>query len=175
MSAPTIFDSVAMESILSSLMDGHCKYLMDGMKGKVADLTSKPEGVQRLDCSGFVEYLFYKITKPGVNIPSGSANQEAWFKKRYTRVPYSEAASCDSILRVAFRDKTKRQPVRHVWFIVNGCTIESTTRGSNHGPASLSWIDRKAEASDCFRLGLLLPRQVESSWIPGILTAARAG
>jgi hypothetical protein len=50
MSAPTIFDSVAMESILSSLMDGHCKYLMDGMKGKVADLTSKPEGVQRLDC-----------------------------------------------------------------------------------------------------------------------------
>jgi hypothetical protein len=119
-------------------------------------------------------FCFCKITKPGVNIPSGSSNQEEWFKKRYTRVPYTEAASCDSVLRVAFRDTTEKQPVRHVWFVVNGCTIESTTRGSNHGPTSLSWVDRKLEASDCFRLGRLLPAKVESSWIPGILSGARA-
>jgi len=174
MSAPTVFDSTAMERVLSSLMDGHCTYLMDGMKGKVADLTSEPESVQRLDCSGFVEYLFYKITQPGVNIASGSANQEEWFKKRYARVPYTDAARCDSILRIAFRDATKSQPVRHVWFIVNGATIESTRKAGNHGPTSLSWAERQAEVSDCFQLGLLSPPRFESSWIPGILTAARA-
>jgi hypothetical protein len=79
-------------------------------------------------------FCFYKITKPGVNIPSGSSNQEDWSKKRYTRVPYTEAASCDSVLRVAFRDTTEKQPVRHVWFVVNGCTIESTTRAAIMAP-----------------------------------------
>ena len=175
MSAPILFDADALESVLSSLMDGHCEYLMDGMKGKVADLTSEPENVKKLDCSGFVEYVFYKITNPGVNIPSGSSNQEEWFKKRYTRVPYTDAGACDSILRVAFRDKSKRQAVRHVWFILNGWTIESTSRGAADGPTSLAWTDRQAEASDCFRLGLLLPPTFDSEWIPGILSAARGG
>jgi hypothetical protein len=132
MSAPILFDADAMESVLSSLMDGHCEYLMDGMKGKVADLTSDPENVKKLDCSGFVEYVFYKITNPGKH-PLGSSNQ-IWFKNAI-RACRTRKRPVRQYPRM-FRDTTKKQPVRHVWFIVNGCTIESTRKAGNHGPTS---------------------------------------
>jgi hypothetical protein len=164
MNGPVIFNSTIFADLLATLMDGHITYKLGD---KTKHLTA-PEDIQSLDCSGLVEYVFYKITEPHVDIPGGSFNQEDWFKTRYRRVPYEEAAAKrDSVLRIGFRDKTKAQRVRHVWFIVNGQTIESTKKDGHDGPATLLWDRRKAEASDCFELGRLLPARFDVSWIPG--------
>ena len=53
-----------------------------------------------------------------------------------------------------------------IWFTINGRTLESTTKSNNNGPSSLSWDDRRDEASDCMLLGLLLPPRFDTDWIP---------
>jgi hypothetical protein len=160
---PYFFDGNALERLLAELMDGHVAYSL-GAKCSHAS-TVEPADIRTLDCSGLIEYLFYRISVPSTDIPSGSSNQEDWFEARYPRVPYTDAARCDSTLRIAFRDK-RRRVIRHVWFIINGRTIESTTKGSNNGPSSLRWEDRLTEADDCFQLGPLLPMRFDTNWIP---------
>ena len=59
--------------------------------------------------------------------------------------------------RIAFRHKG-HNPRRHVWFILNGRTIESTAKGpGNYGPKRLGWHDRVHEAHSCFLLGAVFP------------------
>ena len=65
--------------------------------------------------------------------------------------------------------------MRHVWFIVNGRTIESTALGDHNGPTSLPWDTRLGEADDCFLLGPLLPMRFDTSWIPAPPAAAGQG
>jgi hypothetical protein len=160
---PFSYDFESLEVLLASLMDGHVSYRL-GAKCRHAS-RDEPADVQALDCSGLIEYLFYRISNPNTDIPSGSSNQEDWFEERYPRVSYDDAARYDSHLRVAFRDR-RRNVIRHVWFIVNGRTIESTTRGDNNGPTSLPWDARLSEADDCFLLGPLLPMRFDTSWLP---------
>jgi hypothetical protein len=177
---PVFFDGNVLETLLIGLMDGHVTYDYGAKCSRIS--RTEPANIQSIDCSGLVEYLFYRISNPHTDIPSGSSKQEDWFEERYTRVSYQDAARFDSHLRVAFRDR-RGDVVRHVWFTVNGRTIESTARGDHNGPSSLPWDARLNEASDCFLLGPLLPMRFDTSWIPspgvaaaqGVLGAAAAG
>jgi hypothetical protein len=151
---PVVFDGNALDSLLAKLMDGHVSY--EG-NAKCGDPSSKqPEDIKKLDCSGLIEYLFYWITNPHVDISSGSSHQEDWFSQRYPWVKYQDAGRCDGMLRIAFRHRG-RNPHRHVWFILNGRTIESTPKGPGSGPTRFGWHDRVSEAHSCFLLGTVYP------------------
>jgi hypothetical protein len=160
---PFSYDFGTLETLLASLMDGHVSYRLGAKCGHAS--RDAPADIPALDCSGLIEYLFYRISNPNTDIPSGSSNQEDWFEERYPRVNYEDAARHDSHLRIAFRDR-RGTVIRHVWFVVNGRTIESTTRGDNNGPTSLPWDARLSEADDCFLLGPLLPMRFDIGWLP---------
>ena len=169
---PAFFNFDALIALLPELMDGHIIYQMKDAEGravgKVSDLTCSPDRIAKLDCSGLVEYVFFKITTPSVNLASGSFNQMTWFRAQghYLNVPYADAARRDSTLRLGYRKSTPRRKVAHIWFIINGRSIESTEKGGADGPASLSWDVRTAEASECLQLGPLLPMRFDTAWIP---------
>jgi hypothetical protein len=76
---PVVFDGNVLERLLAKLMDGHVTYTLGAKCGHAS--STDPEDIRSLDCSGLVEYVFYKITNPHVDIPSGSSNQEDWFRR----------------------------------------------------------------------------------------------
>lgn len=160
-----VFDSNEMERVMRSLTDGHCSYKLGEKVWHPSN--TEPEDVDELDCSGFTRYLLYKTTSPQEDCPSGSHKQESWFRKEgFQEVGYAtEAHKIDNKVRIAFRDRT-RSKIRHVWFVLNGWTIECTNKGSNNGPSSLLWSDRTNEADDCFVLGRLSPPRFPTSRVP---------
>jgi hypothetical protein len=149
------FDSAKMEALMSKLTDGHVSYELGAKVWRLG--RTQPEQIHALDCSGFIEYVLYWTTDPHVNIPSGSSNQESWCRTHLTEGDYAtDAPRIDGILRIAFRHRTRRR-VGHVWFILNGSSLESTERGGGDGPTSMNWSVRLDEADSCFLLGPLMP------------------
>ncbi len=162
MSGPTDFQSDVLADLISKLMDGHVKY---DFGEKTSQLTA-PENIKGLDCSGFTDYVFFKITKPSpVDLPAGTKAQNTWFSERYPKVPYDDAAKKDGTLRIAFRYQTKKR-AGHVWFTINGVTLECTTAAHNNGPCSLTWDRRRDEVDACYELGRLVPTRLDTAWIP---------
>lgn len=147
------------------------KYRMKGGQGKVKSLDNTPiTNIKYLDCSGYVQYVLYKTTYGSGSIPQGSSNQQDYFKDNdFLKVDYAtNAGKIDNILRIAFKKseyekyknddgdtKVRRTVVGHVWFVFNGMTFESTTKGPNNGPASMSWDKRTSHASLCYNIGSL--------------------
>ena len=159
-----MIDSTVLDDIVRRLMAGNIVYHMDGNEGKCSDLeNTEPEDIARLDCSGLVQYVFYQCTTPHIRIPSGSDNQRGWFNDEgYPLQDYAQVAHRkDSMLRIAFRHskyrERRRVKVGHVWFVLNGATIESTQKGRRNGPASFPWNERANEAQSCFFIGLIFP------------------
>lgn len=151
-----------MKTVLPSLMDGHVHYVLGAKVWHVK--TTEPSKITALDCSGFVKYLVYRTASPKINMPAGSWHQEKWCKKYLRKVDYAkEAPKKDGKVRIAFRDKTPSE-IRHVWLVVNGWTIECTTKGGKDGPASLPWSVRRKETKACFLLGQVKPFMAHPFW-----------
>jgi cell wall-associated NlpC family hydrolase len=92
--------------------------------GSKAALGAPISTIQKIDCSGFVRYAIYYASGGSVKMPDGSWVQDEWCKKQgFTSVPYKrDACLGDDRLRIAFMHGTA---IGHVWFILNGQTIES--------------------------------------------------
>jgi hypothetical protein len=158
------FSVSEMKTVLGSLMDGHVIYRLGAKVWNPK--TTPPAKVTEIDCSGFTKYLTYLVATPRVNLPAGSWHQEQWCKKMLWKVDYAkEASKSDGKIRIAFRPKTKENPDRHVWFILNGWTIESTSKGVHNGPSSLHWKARTSEAKSCYVLGQLDPLRSDAFWL----------
>ena len=147
-------NATAFLSTFYSLRDGHVRYEIGQGLGKVRRLSNAPSSVTGLDCSGFVQYMIYRSTDTNVRIPAGSWYQERYFRDNgYVRVPYSDHAwKNDDVVRIGFRDRTD-DLIRHVWFVINGFTYESTTRSGRDGPTSFHWSARTDQADDFYVVG----------------------
>jgi len=158
-----LFDTDRLETLLTSLMDGHVTYELGD---KVYQpLRVEPEDVTSLDCSGFIKYVVQRTTLSNESMPAGSHHQETWCQERLIRCDYAtDASSRDGSVLIAFRDKTPSL-IRHVWLVINAWTVECTNRNGRNGPTSFRWDDRRDEADDCFWLGDLSPPRFDAQWI----------
>ena len=92
--------------------------------GAKLKLNTYPKAGSRCDCSGYVRWIIYLASRGQVKMPDGSWYQQAWCRtKKLTKVPYSDCAKRDSILRIAFMAQ-EGDDVGHVWLVINGMTIE---------------------------------------------------
>ena len=115
-------DENLLNQVCLATMDGHIGY---GLGSKAPSLSSNPDAISRIDCSGFVRYVMFKVC--GIVIPDGSWNQNDWAKKApLPEVSYSgKAAESDGMVRIAFLTQNKHRKVGHVWLVLNQWTIES--------------------------------------------------
>ncbi len=142
--------------LAGELMDGHVSYKF----GAKPLLTKETSEIKEADCSGFVRYLLYHASDKRVKIPAGSWTQEDWCKKQgLPAVDYSTAALSDGWLRIAFLPKKNGNP-RHVWFVLNGQTIESHghTKGPDRRPWDLPKLKDNAHA--CFKLAQMYALEI---------------
>ena len=159
------FDSIKMTDILTRMMDGHISYDFGAKIYKTEDY--EPEDINELDCSGFVKYVIARTTLTNQVCAAGSYKQETWCRENFPRIDYAtEASKKDGWVRIAFRDKSSSNTVRHVWLLINGQTVECTSRDNRNGPTCFSWDVRRNEADDCFLLGPLWPPLFLLSGLP---------
>ena len=128
-------------------------------------LTKEVSEIKSCDCSGFVRYVLYHSSDQQLKIHAGSWHQEEWCKSTLlAKVDYSTAANSDGWLRIAFLPKKNGKP-RHVWFVLNGLTIES--RGGK-GPDRRAWDTPvlKKNAHACFKLAQLYSLDVAPTYRP---------
>ncbi|MGB3245217.1 MAG: hypothetical protein WBB25_11825 [Sulfitobacter sp.] len=148
------FNARILLSTYDSLRDGHVRYEIGPGVGKARPLSAEPSVVRGLDCSGFVQYMIYRGSVHNVRIPGGSFNQESWLRDHgHVELSYADNAwKTDDVLRIGFRERTD-DLVRHVWFVINGFTYESTRKGGRNGPTSFHWSTRTAQADSFYVLG----------------------
>jgi hypothetical protein len=128
-----IINADLLTATSSALLDGHIGY---SLGAKAPSLDCAPADISQLDCSGFSRYLLYQATDKQIMLPDGSSNQLSWCKtNRLAKVAYSNAASYDGWLRIAFIEPNKKR-AGHVWFVLNGMTLESH---AGKGPDQRSW------------------------------------
>lgn len=124
--------------------------------GAKIKLNTKPKAGQPCDCSGYVRWLIYLASRKQVKMPDGSWYQQAWCRtKKLTKVPYSDCAKMDSILRIAFMEQEGDES-GHVWLVINGMTIES--RGGV-GASRRAWnvTTLKTKVDYCYEMTDVLP------------------
>jgi hypothetical protein len=158
------FNTNNLVSVLNALMSANVRYEMNGMVGKVRNLSgTEPDEIRQLDCSGFVEYVIFKSTIHNVNMPSGSRRQRSFIERDHTEIDYaSHAPLLDNTVRIGFRDaehegrgkERHRTKAGHVWLVLNGVSFECTSRGGRtQGPKCFNWNIRTEQADHFFTLG----------------------
>jgi hypothetical protein len=118
---------------------------------KVRPLALSASEWSEVDCSGYVRWLIWHITRNHLTIPDGSWNQNKWAMDYLLRpCPYSDCAEVDDRLRIAFMSPGKNKH-GHVWVVCNGRTIESY---GGHGPGRRAWNVRSllSRVSTCYVL-----------------------
>ncbi|RYH08194.1 hypothetical protein [Tropicimonas sp. IMCC6043] len=156
------FNTSELIDRLERLLAAPIRYEMRGMVGKVRPISTRPEDIRQLDCSGFFEYIIYHTTIGRHDIPAGSRRQWSWLRDNgYTEVDYATyAPRNDDVVRAGFRaaehrrdheGRRVRSRAGHVWMVINGATYESTTAVGNDGVCSLNWEYRlKRDEVDAF-------------------------
>lgn len=138
-------------ALVGELTAGHVSYGL----GSKASLTTEPKDVKKIDCSGFVRYLLYKATDGQVKMPDGSWHQNKWCDDNgFAKVDYAaEAGLNDSWLRLGYFPKKKGMAAGHIWFVLNGQTIESH---GGKGPNRREWDTKvlKNNVTRCYKIGL---------------------
>ena len=125
----TINRQALVDAINASV--GKVKYRL-GAKPKMSAVPGQP-GFRVCDCSGYVRWMLHQL---GVHCPDGSWYQQDWCKQRgFKSTTYSNARLSDDRLRLAFIN-TAPGKVGHVWFIINGYTIECY---GGHGTGRRPW------------------------------------
>jgi cell wall-associated NlpC family hydrolase len=115
-------DGKLLLDIAKNMEANHCGYKLGA---KAPTLGCDSHDIKRIDCSGFVRYIIYRITSGMVKLPDGSWRQHEWCSDQgFKLVRYNEVAFLhDGRLRIAF--KNADGGVGHTWLILNGETIEA--------------------------------------------------
>jgi len=147
-SVPRMRVNWAVLAELERKMAGRVKYEL-GAKARI--LSRQAAEITSLDCSGFVQYVVFKVC--GLTIPEGSVQQREWLEKlKYHRVSYAQTARLrDGVLRLAFIPPSAGKH-GHVWFVLNGRTIECYSGG---GVNNRAWWTPKLKnaVTACFEIG----------------------
>ncbi len=151
----------ALASFVNQLMDGHVKYALGG---KVGDLSKPPSQVTEIDCSGFVRYVMYQVFHIRTHA-GGSWWQNKHFEEGgFEQVDYAtEASKTDNCLRLGYypgvRKNGERIKIGHIWFVLNGETIESYSGGVKHGPGRRAWNTPglKSSVKKCYKVATVVP------------------
>ena len=146
-----MIDGEKLKTFMDDMLDGHVKY---GLGKKASPLTIEPAKIKRIDCSGFVQYLLYTVTRGTVKIKAGSWHQNKYFEdNRFEQVEYQTAAAKkDNVLRLGYFFGGGGGGIGHIWFVLNGETIESHgSKGANRRPWSTSVLTNKVER--CYVIG----------------------
>jgi hypothetical protein len=89
----------------------------------------------------------------------GSWMQNDWLKKQgFGTVDYEDVGSLkDNILRLGYFPKYSGAAAGHIWFILNGKTIESYSGGTKHGPGRRPWDTKvlRSHVKACYEIGAL--------------------
>lgn len=122
---------------LHGAVQGRVRYVFGA---KARPLCGGPEALAKgVDCSGYVRWLMYHCSKAGYTFPDGSTLQADWCRKQgFKQTSYRLNGGWeDGRLRIAFIAPTKKRRPGHVWFVLNGQTIESA---GGKGPTRRSWL-----------------------------------
>lgn len=104
--------------------DGEQTRYLWGAKAPALDCDTSV--IQEIDCSGYSRYILAKATNQQLVIPEGSLNQFDWFKLQGLQdVPYSQKGFSDQYegLVICYMEQ---DGLRHVWFVHEGETYESS-------------------------------------------------
>ena len=131
------------------LIDSGVKY---DLGSKAKPVTCEPGDIRKIDCSGFVQYMMYHTCN--AKLRGGSYYQNKWFEEnRFQSVDYaSHASKKDNILRLGYFKKGKGMVAGHIWFVLNGMTIESF---GGKGPGRRPWNEPKLlkNVQKCYVIG----------------------
>ncbi len=137
----------------TKLMDGHVKYSL----GAKVSVDANPSTITKVDCSGFTRYIFYQACMTKVS--GGSWMQNDWLRAQgFATVTYDDVApNRDNMLRVGYFSKPADLAAGHIWFILNGKTIESYGGSTKHGPGRRPWDTPvlRSRVSVCYEIGAL--------------------
>ena len=149
--------------------------------GKIGNLDAEVPALQQnraqMDCSGFITYVLYQSTRNRVKMSGGTMSQQDYLKdNKYREYRGSEfatledlysnvAGKIDDTVRIGFRATdlalkratsgggSGQSGVGLVWLTINAMTFESTTKGTNNGPASFPYSVRTKDVDAYFLLG----------------------
>ena len=140
-------DGAALAAFMDATMGGHIEY---GLGDKASPLTIDPSAIRKIDCSGYVQYLLYTVSSGAVHVRSGSWYQNKYFKdNRFEEVDYAtEASKRDNTLRLGYFHGGGK--VGHIWFVLNGETIESS---GGKGPNRRDWNALSHRVQHCYVIG----------------------
>ena len=126
-----LVNTAKLVSVVTNMRTAKVEYKLGA---KAPSLKSLVSDIKQIDCSGFVRYAMYQATSGAVIMPDGSWNQDDWCRKQgFAAVNYQKTAgTLDHRLRIAFM----HGGIGHVWFVLDGQTIES--RG-HVGPSRRDW------------------------------------
>jgi hypothetical protein len=118
---------------------------------KAASLACQPMAGHCIDCSGFSRWALYHATYFKTLMPDGSQNQLQWCADQDFKVSdFASTENVDNILRIAFHKCDQAERIGHVWFVLNGKTIESC---GGEGPCRRDWntpvLERLCNAVFC--------------------------
>lgn len=133
--------------------------------GAKASLNVEPEKITKIDCSGYLRYLLYHITKHEVNIQGGGS----WWQNKWCKdvglevVDYSTAAELDGWLRIGYFAKPAGMAAGHIWLVLNGSTLESH---GGKGPDSRPWDTAKLvkHVEKCYKFGPTHRQSAPTPW-----------
>jgi hypothetical protein len=135
-----------------AMMDGHITYSLGAKCGLDADISK----VTKIDCSGFTRYIFYQACNGG-KINGGSAVHKEWMDaKGFAKVTYGDVGPVkDNMLRVGYYKKPPDLSAGHIWFLLNGMTLESYHGGDSHGPGRRLWDTQRLvdHVTHCYEIG----------------------
>lgn len=143
--------NLALTEFMNATLGGRIKY---GLGAKASPLTINPSKIKKIDCSGYVQYLLYKVSSGSIRIKAGSWHQNEYFKtQRFEKIDYeTEAARSDGILRLGYFYGGGGGGIGHIWFVLNGQTIESSGgKGPNRRAWNTAVLKRKVE--QCYVIG----------------------
>lgn len=128
---PTIdMDPSKVVALADHLIKANVHYKLGA---KIAPL-AQMDGIDAVDCSGFVRWLIYHATNKKLTIPDGSFYQQEWCEEAGFKVS-TDGGAKDGAIRIAFLPKIGNSE-RHVALIHDGFTMESH---GGVGPNRRAW------------------------------------
>jgi cell wall-associated NlpC family hydrolase len=131
MSLSIFVDNKRLTEFLKQIMDGHVHYAQHPR----VELSTRPEAVHVIDCSGFVRYVLFRVCDIAL-AQDGSWHLNEWCKSYLqSEAEYKCASQMDGIIRVGYFAHPKGKPKHdgHIWLILNGWTMESHGGHGRHG------------------------------------------
>lgn len=125
-----------LQEYLTACINHGVKYDF-GAKCPEKSLGKLPIPFSKIDCSGYVRSAIAHASAGKIITPDGSWNQGAWLQAHgYKITDHENCQLIDNHLRICVHHSDTLDETGHVWFVLNGKTMESW---GGHGPGSRPW------------------------------------